>query len=148
MIHWTYKYFKELNTNELYSILSLRNAVFVVEQNCVYDDTDEKDLNCWHLCGWHEKKLVAYARIIEAGISFSEASIGRVITHHSYRRKGLGIELMKFAIQKTQSEFNTNKIRIGAQSHLIKFYNQLGFFVDSEEYLEDGIPHVEMVKIL
>ncbi len=148
MIQWTFKHFDELNTSDLYSILSLRNAVFVVEQNCVYDDTDEKDLNCFHLCGWHENKLVAYARIIKAGISFPEASIGRVITHHSYRRKGLGIELMKIAIEKIQSVFNAYEIRIGAQSHLVKFYNQLGFIVDSEEYLEDGIPHVEMLNFL
>lgn len=145
MIEWKYKHFDELTNTELYSILSLRNKVFVVEQNCIYDDTDDKDLQCWHLSAWQKSNLVAYARVLPAGISFPESSIGRVITNHSHRKNGLGKELMKRAIEKIQTGFNEKKIRIGAQCYLVKFYNQLGFVVDSEEYLEDGIPHVEML---
>jgi ElaA protein len=142
---WTYKHFNELTNTELYDILHLRNIVFVVEQNCVYNDTDGKDKESWHLCGSIDNKLVAYVRILPPGVSYPEASIGRVVTHPNYRSKGHGIELMKIAIDKTRSLFNTNSIRISAQCYLLKFYSDLGFTTVGEEYLEDGIPHIEMV---
>lgn len=144
-LNWEYKHFTALTNKELYTILNLRNKVFVVEQNCVYNDTDEKDLDCWHLCGWQNNVLVAYARIIAPSISYEEASIGRVITHPDFRRFGFGKELMTIAIEKTISQFNVNSIKIGGQLYLENFYNNLGFERCSEEYLEDGIPHVEMV---
>ena len=144
-INWTYKHFTALSTEELYEILLLRNKVFVVEQNCVYLDTDNKDQQCWHLCGWIDNTLVAYVRIIPPHISFEEASIGRVITHPDYRRKNYGKALMELAIEKTMNEFNVNTIRIGAQCYLLNFYSSLHFQVASEEYLEDNIPHVEML---
>jgi ElaA protein len=144
-LNWEYKHFTALTHKELYAILDLRNKVFVVEQNCVYNDTDGKDLNCWHLCGWQNNVLVAYARIIAPGISYEEASIGRVITHPDFRKLGYGKELMTIAIEKTNAQFNVNTIKIGGQLYLEKFYNNLGFQTCSEAYLEDGIPHVEMV---
>ena len=144
MITWTYKHFTELTTKELYQILTLRSLVFVVEQNCVYLDLDQKDCNCWHLCGWEAEELVAYARVLAPGVSYEEASIGRVVTSPNHRKKGYGRALMKEAIQKTRAQFNTTWIKIGAQCYLINFYESFGFRVSSEEYMEDGIPHIEM----
>jgi len=144
-INWTYKRFSELNTAELYEILWLRSKVFVVEQNCVYLDNDFKDQESWHLCGWIENRLGAYVRILPPGLSYAEASIGRVLTHPDFRKQGLGIELMKVAINKTITQFNVNTIKISAQCYLLNFYNSLGFKTCSEEYLEDDIPHVEML---
>ena len=144
-INWTYKHFSELNTAELYEILWLRSKVFVVEQNCVYLDNDFKDQESWHLCGWIENRLVAYVRILPPGLSYAEASIGRVLTHPDFRKQGFGIELMKVAINKTITQFNVNTIKISAQCYLLNFYNSLGFKTCSEEYLEDDIPHVEML---
>jgi ElaA protein len=144
-INWTYKHFSELNTAELYEILWLRSKVFVVEQNCVYLDNDFKDQESWHLCGWIGNRLVAYVRLLPPGLSYAEASIGRVLTHPDFRKQGFGIELMKVAINKTITQFNVNTIKISAQCYLLNFYNSLGFKTCSEEYLEDDIPHVEML---
>lgn len=115
---WLYQNFSTLTAYELYEILRLRNRVFVVEQNCVYPDTDEKDLNSWHLCCWHNNQLIAYARIIPPGIAFAEASIGRVVTAPEYRRKGLGKELMQEAIKIVLENFKVPSIKIGAQLYL------------------------------
>lgn len=145
MNNWTYKPFNELNTAELYTILELRSKVFVVEQNCVYQDLDYKDQASWHLMGWQNNVLTAYVRILPPGISYPAASIGRVITHPDYRRTGLGKELMQLAIDKTLAQFNSNEICISAQCYLLRFYTELGFQACGEEYLEDGIPHVEML---
>ena len=145
ILNWEYKHFTALTNKELYAILDLRNKVFVVEQQCVYLDTDQKDLDCWHLCGWQNNVLVAYARIIAPGISYEVASIGRVITHLDFRKLGYGKELMTKAIEKTNAQFNVNTIKIGGQLYLEKFYNNLGFQTCSEAYMEDGIPHIEMV---
>ena len=145
MTAWKYKCFDELKNQELYDILKLRSMVFVVEQNCVYQDIDDKDLKSWHLLGYHHNELVAYLRIIPQGISYPEASIGRVVTHPDYRKKGLGIELMKTGIEKTLNQFNADKIKISAQCYLIKFYSDLGFLAQGEEYLEDDIPHIHMI---
>jgi len=144
-IKWEYKQFSALTSAELYNILTLRNEVFVVEQNCIYLDTDNKDQHAWHLLGYINEKLVAYSRILPPGVSFHEASIGRVVTHSSIRRNGIGNELMKESIEKTIKQFEVNDIRIGAQCYLIKFYTSLGFAVAGNEYMEDGIPHVEML---
>ncbi len=144
-LNWTYKHFTALNTQELYTILSLRSEVFVVEQNCVYLDTDKKDLDAWHLCGWLDDVLVAYVRILAPGISYEEASIGRVLTNPAFRKNGYGIELMKVAIEKTLHQLGVQKIKIGAQLYLLNFYSNLGFIQTSEVYMEDGIPHIEML---
>ncbi len=144
-LKWRFKIFDELTAAELYAIMQLRNEVFVVEQNCVYQDADNKDQQSWHLTCWDEDKLVAYTRIIPPGISYTMASIGRVVTSPKYRNTGAGKKLMEESINKTFSQFNCTEIKIGAQVYLTKFYQSLGFVQSSEEYLEDGIPHIEMI---
>ena len=145
VINWSYLHFNEISTLEMYEILKLRSLVFVVEQNCVYLDVDDKDISAFHLCGKLDDKLVAYVRILPPGISYAESSIGRVLTHPDYRTKGYGIELMNLAIEKTLTTFDVDSIKIGAQCYLLKFYNNLGFKASGESYLEDGIPHIEML---
>ncbi|MES2429757.1 MAG: GNAT family N-acetyltransferase [Bacteroidota bacterium] len=144
-INWLYKSFTELSPFELYEVLKLRNEVFVLEQNCVYQDADGKDKDSWHLMGWDQTSLVAYCRIIPPGNAFDEASIGRVVSSPLYRRTGSGRQLMKIAIEKTLSQFNCQSVRIGAQLYLKDFYTSLGFEQASEIYLEDGIKHIEMI---
>ncbi len=144
-LNWILKKFDELTPAELYSIMQLRNEVFVVEQNCVYQDADDKDQASLHFCGWDHEKLVAYTRIIPPGISYHEASIGRVVTSPAYRKTGAGRQLMLESISRTFDQFNCTTIKIGAQLYLKKFYQSLGFIQSSEQYLEDGIPHIEMI---
>lgn len=144
-ITWIYKPFAELDIQELYSILQVRSAVFVVEQNCPYLDADGKDKEAHHLCGWKDEALVAYARILPPGLAFAEASIGRVLTHPAYRRYGAGRELMEIAIGRALVQYDVTVIRIGAQLYLQQFYTSLGFQKVSDEYLEDDIPHIEML---
>jgi ElaA protein len=144
-IQWTYKKYTALTIDELYSILRLRSQVFVVEQNCPYLDLDNKDQFCWHLCGWLNNEPAAYARIIPPGICYEESSIGRVVTNPAFRKNGYGKELMQLAIEKTLSQFTVTSIKIGAQAYLLDFYSNLGFVSTEKHYLEDGIPHVEML---
>lgn len=144
-LNWIYKSFDELTTNELYVILQLRNEVFIVEQNCVYQDIDNKDLKSFHLMAFDGEILVAYSRILPAGVSFEEVSIGRVITAPNYRGKGIGFILIEKAIETVLITFNTKSIKIGAQLYLKKFYESFGFTQTSEMYLEDGIEHIDMV---
>lgn len=144
-VNWILKNFDRLSATELYAIMQLRNEVFVVEQNCVYQDADDKDQRSMHFCGWHVNKLVAYTRIIPKGISYAEASIGRVVTSPAFRGTGIGSQLMKNSINLTFSEFDCTEIKIGAQLYLNNFYTSLGFIQCSDEYLEDGIPHIEMI---
>jgi ElaA protein len=142
---WICKKFDELTPTELYAILQLRNEVFVVEQNCVFQDADGKDEYCYHLMCWDEKKLVAYTRLVPPGISYVESSIGRVVNSPSIRGKGLGKDLMLRSIQLTNSLFNAdNQIKIGAQLYLKRFYESVGFVQSGDVYLEDGISHIEM----
>ena len=146
-MNWVYKNFNDLTVLELYAILKLRSEVFVVEQNCVYLDTDNKDQLSFHLSGWIGNELVAYARILPPGSAFEEASIGRVVTNPQYRKTGAGKALMQRAIEKTLQQFDVSAIKIGAQLYLLSFYKSLGFKISGPEYLEDGIPHIEMVLI-
>jgi ElaA protein len=146
-LHWVYKSFEELTVPELYAILQLRNEVFVVEQNCPYQDADNKDICSYHLAGWDAEKIVAYARIIPPGVAFENASIGRVVSAPLYRGKNAGNLLMINAIEKTLSQFNVRRITIGAQLYLKLFYEKLGFVQCSQEYLEDNIPHIEMLFV-
>ncbi|MEO6612218.1 MAG: GNAT family N-acetyltransferase [Chitinophagaceae bacterium] len=146
MVTWQNKKFDQLTTVELYAIMQLRNEVFVVEQNCVYQDADNKDLAAYHFTAWQEDKLVAYTRIIPPGIIYKEAAIGRVVTSPSARNKGLGRELMNNSIHEVYKLFGHGPIRIGAQVYLLAFYSSLGFIQTGDTYLEDGIEHAEMVK--
>ena len=143
---WLLKKFENLAPHELYAILQLRNEVFVVEQNCVYQDADNKDKFSFHLMGWEEDKLIAYTRLIPAGIAYTEPSIGRVVTSPSARGTGAGRELMQCSIDNIYKLFGKHPIRIGAQLYLKKFYSSLGFEPTGDIYLEDGIEHIEMVK--
>lgn len=144
--NWQCKSFNELTPHELYAIMQLRSEVFVVEQNCPYLDPDGKDYSSWHLMGWDGDKLVAYSRLLPAGLAFQEISIGRVVSSPAYRGTGAGKALMNHAIEKAHQLFGPQPIRIGAQLYLKKFYESLGFNQVSEMYLEDGIEHVEMVR--
>lgn len=142
---WSYKTFDELTTRELYTILQLRNEVFVVEQICVYPDIDNKDFASFHLMAFDGDVLAAYSRILPPGVSFEEASIGRVITGANYRGKGVGIVLLEKAIKETKTTFTVTNIKIGAQLYLKRFYESFGFVQTSEVYLEDGIEHIDML---
>jgi len=139
------KTFSELTTDELYAILQLRSEVFVVEQDCVYQDVDFKDQKSLHVIGIKNDKIIAYTRIFKPGDYFKEASIGRVVVKDTERKYGYGYDLMNASIQAVKDKYNTKKITISAQVYLTKFYTNLGFIKTSEEYLEDGIPHIEML---
>jgi ElaA protein len=143
---WILKKFDDLTPKELYDILRLRNEVFIVEQNCPYQDLDNKDLSSWHLMGKKNKKLLAYSRLFAPGISYSESSIGRVVSSPSARKTGMGKQLMEESILQIRNLFHTDTIRIGAQLYLKKFYESFGFIADGEIYLEDNIPHVQMLR--
>lgn len=143
-LEWKIKAFEELSVYELYDILKLRSEIFVVEQNCVYLDLDGKDKIALHLFGEYEGKIVAHARLFKAGISFDNASIGRVTVDANYRDKKWGHDLMREAIAGILHHFGERKITIGAQLYLKKFYESHGFVQSSEMYLEDDIPHIEM----
>lgn len=145
-IQWALKKFEELSVVELYKIIQLRNEVFVVEQNCPYQDADEKDFDSHHLMGWIGNDLVAYTRLLPAGLSFEEISIGRVVTSPRYRQKGFGKILMEKSIESAYFLFTVQPIKIGAQLYLQKFYEGLGFIQCSDIYLEDGIQHIEMLR--
>jgi ElaA protein len=142
---WILKEFSALSPAELYAIIRLRNEVFVIEQNCIYQDADNKDQLSLHLCGWAGDELVAYTRLLPPGVSYAESAIGRVVTAPKHRKAGLGRELMQVSIEKAFQTFNTDTIKIGAQVYLKKFYQSLGFEQCSDDYLEDGIPHIMML---
>ncbi|MBD0298121.1 MAG: GNAT family N-acetyltransferase [Flavisolibacter sp.] len=144
-IHWLLKRFDELTPYQLYAALQLRSAVFVVEQNCVYLDADDKDQNSYHLLGFADNKLVAYTRIVPAGVMYQEPSIGRVVTAPGVRRTGVGRQLMQQSIKSVYNLFNNVPIRIGAQLYLQEFYASFGFQQISDVYLEDGIEHIYML---
>lgn len=144
--HIYYRFFNELTPIELYTILRLRNEVFVVEQNCVYQDADKKDPYCHHLMMWDGNNLVAYARLLPQGLSYEQMSIGRVISSPAYRGTGAGKLLIEHAINACKELFGDGPIKIGAQLYLKKFYESFGFEQKSEMYLEDDIEHIEMIK--
>jgi ElaA protein len=145
LIH-TVKPFNDLSANELYQILRLRSEVFVVEQNCVFLDQDNKDQYCYHVSLFSEGQLAAYSRLVPAGVSYAEVSIGRVVTSPAFRGTGLGRELMDLSIQSCEELYGKGDIRIGAQTYALPFYASLGFVSDGDVYDEDGIEHVEMVR--
>ncbi|HET7003012.1 MAG TPA: GNAT family N-acetyltransferase [Puia sp.] len=146
MITWILKPFTELTPNELYNILQLRNEVFIVEQNCPYQDMDNKDLKSWHLMGIKEDKLIAYSRLLAPGISYSESSIGRIVSSPAVRKTGMGKKLVEESIGQIKNLFKTETIRIGAQLYLKSFYESFGFVQEGDIYLEDNIPHIIMLR--
>jgi len=144
LIRWHFAPFAKLTPRQVHDLYRLRVEVFVVEQNCVFQDVDGVDPDCFHLLGYSGDDLVAYARLLPAGVKFDEPSIGRVITAPSIRRKGMGRVLMVEAMKRAQELWPRQPIRIGAQAHLERFYNEFGFRKVGEPYDEDGILHIEM----
>lgn len=144
MIQWIWKSFSELDTRELYTMLALRAEVFVVEQNCPYQDLDGLDTEARHLLVWDEDRLAAYCRVLPPGLKYPEAAIGRVVTAPSCRGLRLGHELMARAVELCRHLFPDVGISLSAQAHLRRFYEEHGFSVEGEGYLEDGIPHLHM----
>lgn len=140
------KTFNQLTTQELYQILRLRSEVFVVEQDCVYQDVDNKDQKALHIIGTKNGEIVAYTRIFKPGDYFNNVSIGRVVVSQNQRKYGLGKQIMQASLAAIDQRFPNQPIEISAQSYLLKFYTELGFKVTGEEYLEDGIPHRRMLK--
>ena len=145
MINWVCKPFGKLTTEELYIILRLRSEVFVVEQNCVFLDMDNKDFFCDHLMGWKENMLLGYSRIVPPGISYEESSIGRIVSSPAGRGTGVGRDLLQQSIQTLYRIHGKRDIRIGAQYYLKEFYESFGFVQSGDIYPEDGINHVEML---
>ncbi len=147
MLHWTTKPFDALTLAELYALLQLRSEVFVVEQTCVFQDIDGHDQAAYHLLGHTATgELAAYARLFAPGRSYEQVSIGRVITSPRYRRTGLGRTLLTRAIAECEALFGAQPIKIGAQCYLQAFYESFGFVPQGEPYLEDGIPHLYMLR--
>ena len=140
------KSFDELTIYELHDIMQLRSEVFVVEQDCVYQDIDGKDQQALHVFGLKKNKLVAYTRCFPPGIYFDQAAIGRVVVLMKERKYGYGHLIIKASIKAIQTHYNTTNIKLSAQTHLNKFYESHGFSKVGEGYLEDGIPHIAMVK--
>lgn len=141
-----WKRLDDLSTREMYTIIQAREAVFVVEQECAYQDVDGLDLDSWHLSVLKDGELAAYARVVEPGLKYDEPSIGRVLTLTKFRSLKIGYTLVAEAIRFTEAHYPGAGIRIGAQAHLQKFYGSLGFEPVGEIYDEDGIPHIDMVK--
>lgn len=140
--------FKALSLSDLYAILRIREQVFILEQACLYADIDGKDKKAYHAMLKIEGELVAYGRYFTKGNYHSEyASIGRVLVHPNYRRKQLGQLLLKYILEEVATEFEDASIKISAQTYLIEFYKKYGFQKISAEYLEDGIPHIDMIKV-
>lgn len=140
------KSFSELTTQELYHLLQLRSEVFVVEQDCVYQDIDGKDQKALHVLGYKEDTLVAYTRIFKPNDYFNESSIGRVVVLKSQRHNKYGYDIMEASIKAIKHHFSETLIKISAQCYLKQFYTNIGFKEIGKEYLEDDIPHIAMIK--
>ncbi|WP_026451848.1 GNAT family N-acetyltransferase [Aequorivita capsosiphonis] len=140
------KSFDELSKKELYELLKLRSEVFIVEQDCVYNDIDGKDERALHVLGREDGILVGYARCFQAGDYFNEAAIGRILVRENYRKLGYGHQITKASIQAIKTKYKADKIKISAQTYLVIFYESHGFKTKGDRYLEDGIPHIAMVR--
>ncbi|USP46292.1 GNAT family N-acetyltransferase [Alcaligenes faecalis] len=145
-LDFQWKRLDDLSTREMYTIIQAREAVFVVEQACAYQEVDGLDLDSWHLSVLKDGELAAYARVVEPGLKYEEPSIGRVLTLAKFRSLKIGYALVAEAIRFTETHYPGAGIRIGAQAHLQKFYGSLGFEPVGEIYDEDGIAHIDMVK--
>ncbi len=146
MLDISIKTFEQLSLEELYFILQLRSEVFVVEQDCVYQDIDAKDQYALHIIGKKDTKIIAYTRVFKGGDYFKEASIGRVVVSLKDRHLNYGQQIMETSIVAIKNNYDTSEIKISAQKYLENFYNNLGFKTIGDPYLEDGIPHIAMLK--
>ncbi len=142
---WQIAAFAELNNRELYTLLRLRQEVFVLEQACLYQDMDNLDQEATHMLCWSGQELLAYQRLLEPGLSYTESALGRIVVAPAGRGMQLGRELVQRGIDHNRQQWPSSNIRIGAQAHLIALYTSLGFSVTGDEYIEDGIPHVHMI---
>ncbi|MBW3112469.1 GNAT family N-acetyltransferase [Bacillus sp. MCCB 382] len=142
---WKVKSFTDLSTHELYELLQVRTEVFVVEQECAYLEVDGKDLHSYHLYREENGEVVAYARLLPAGVSYEQPSIGRVLVKEGYRGKGLANELVKRGLAFIHEEWGQQQVKIQAQEYLREFYGSFGFRAITETYLDDGIPHIDMI---
>ncbi|MGB3223532.1 MAG: GNAT family N-acetyltransferase [Desulforhopalus sp.] len=149
-ISWREQSFEELSTTELYAILHLRQQVFIVEQQCIYQDCDGRDKKAHHLTGWYEAgdqlEPIAYLRIVYPEITSNSISIGRVLTHPNFRRRGIGRKIMAQCLLNIEKRYPESAIFISAQQYLIGFYESFNFHISSEGYQEDGIPHIRMTR--
>ena len=147
-LQWQFARFDDLPIRDWYAASTARLDVFVMEQNCPFLDNDGADFHSWHLLGWHAdtRELAAYCRIVDPGVKFAEPSIGRVVTPRAFRMQGYGKVLMAEAVRRHESLYPGQPNRIGAQQRLEKFYQGFGFKTASDMYIEDGIPHVEMLR--
>ena len=143
---WEILAFEELDIERLYAVMRLRQAIFVVEQACAYQDLDNLDQGSRHMLCWHDEELLAYQRCLPPGVSFGESSLGRIVVAPEGRGLQLGRELVQKGIKHNLSHWPDSDIQIGAQSHLEAFYNSLGFAAAGDEYIEDGIPHLHMIR--
>lgn len=142
----TCKHYDELTKQEFHQILKVREEVFIIEQNCVYQDIDQKDVHSYHVLVFNQNELIAYARILPQGISYkNHISIGRVLSILTHRKTGAGRFLMQKAMESCENLFPNTPIKISAQKYLIRFYESFGFQFTGKEYLEDNIPHIEMI---
>jgi ElaA protein len=150
MLVWQFSRFEDIAPRDWYQVAAARIDVFIIEQNCPFQDLDGVDFFAWHLLGWsgdaERKQLAAYCRLVDAGVKFAEPSIGRVITTTAFRGKGAGIALMQEACRRHDAQCPSLPNRIGAQARLENFYRAFGFVTASAPYMEDGIPHLEMVR--
>ncbi len=144
-IVWKIKTFEEFTVPELYNVLKARINVFVVEQNCPYPDLDDYDQKAVHIWAEQDGEVLANCRIFDKGIKYQEASIGRVLTTEKARGKNLGKQLIAYALETIEARFHTSEVRISAQDYLLKFYGEFGFENTGKKYLEDDIPHTEML---
>jgi ElaA protein len=145
-IVWKIKTFEEFTVPELYAVLKARIDVFVIEQNCPYPDLDDYDQKAVHIWAEENGKVLANCRVFDKGIKYDEASLGRVLTTDAARGKNIGRQLMKYAVETIENRFHTSEIRISAQDYLLKFYSEFGFVDTGKKYLEDDIPHTEMLR--
>jgi ElaA protein len=145
-VQFWYGSFEELNTSRLYAMLRLRSEVFVVEQDCVYQDIDNKDQFAWHMLMYVDGELSGYTRLFGPGQYFERASIGRVVVSELIRGRKLGRLLMERSIEELYRQYGQVDIEISAQQYLTRFYEELGFHAFGQGYLEDGIPHIRMLK--
>lgn len=150
MIEWTWRSFAELTLAELYEILRSRQDVFILEQTCLYPDADGLDQDAHHLLGWHvvdgKRRLAAYLRCMAPGAKYAEMSLGRVLTTSSARGGGVGRQLLEQGIAHAERQYPGHRIRIEAQAHLTGFYGGFGFVAQGEPFIEDGIPHIDMLR--
>jgi ElaA protein len=145
-LRWQIAGFDELERDELYALMRLRQQVFVVEQRCAYLDLDNLDQASIHMLCWRQNELLAYQRCLPPGLNFDESALGRIVVAPAGRGLQLGRELVQRGIDYNGQHWPNNDIQIGAQAHLADFYTSLGFVISGDAYIEDGIPHLHMIR--